>query len=99
MRLSCSDRLVGLVVKASASRVADPRFVSRLRHWDFSRSSHTSNLEIVLQWLPCQESGIIVSVLGLVGLMSIYCDEGEQFYMQLLSQLWLQVQLSEQIRP
>ena len=30
------DRLVGLVVKASASRAEDPRFKSRLRQ-DFSR--------------------------------------------------------------
>ena len=39
------DRLVGLVVKASASRAEDPEFESRLRR-DFSGSSHTSDLKI-----------------------------------------------------
>ena len=39
------DRLVGLVVKASASRAEGPGFESRLRP-DFSRSSHTSDLKI-----------------------------------------------------
>ena len=37
--------LIGLVVKASASGAEDPRFESRLQR-DFSRSSHTSGLEI-----------------------------------------------------
>ena len=40
-----SDRLVGLVVKASTSGVEDPGFESRLRR-DFSGSSHTSDLKI-----------------------------------------------------
>ena len=40
-----SDRLGGLVVKASASGAEDPGFESRLRR-DFSRSSHTSDLKI-----------------------------------------------------
>ena len=39
------DRLVGLVVKASASRAEDPGFESRLRQ-EFSGSSHTSDLKI-----------------------------------------------------
>ena len=39
-----SDRLVGLVVKASSSRAEDPGFESRLRR-DFSRSSHTDDLK------------------------------------------------------
>ena len=38
-------RLVGLVVKVSASRAADPGFESRLRR-DFSGSSHTSDFRI-----------------------------------------------------
>ena len=37
---------MGLVVKASASRVSDPGFNSRLCHWDFSRLNHTSDLKI-----------------------------------------------------
>ena len=39
------NRFVGLVVKASTSRVEDPGFESRLRR-DFSGSSHTSDLKI-----------------------------------------------------
>ena len=38
-------RIVGLVVKASASRAEDPGFESRLRR-DFSGSSHTSDSKI-----------------------------------------------------
>ena len=41
-----SDHLIGLVVKASASGAEDPEFNSRLRHGDFSRSSHTGDLKI-----------------------------------------------------
>ena len=40
-----ADRLVGLVVKASASKAEDPEFESCLRR-DFSGSSHTSDLKI-----------------------------------------------------
>ena len=40
-----SYRIVGLVVKASASRAENPGFESRLRR-DFSGSSHTSDLKI-----------------------------------------------------
>ena len=40
-----SDRLGGLMVKASASRAEDPGFESRL-HRDFSGSSHTSDFKI-----------------------------------------------------
>ena len=39
------NRLVGLVVKASASRAEDPEFESRLSR-DFSGSSHTSDFKI-----------------------------------------------------
>ena len=41
----CPHRLVGLVVKGSASGAEDPDFDSRLRRGDFSGSSHTSDLE------------------------------------------------------
>ena len=40
------DCLIGLVVKKSASRVADPGFEFCLRHWDFSGSSHTTDPKI-----------------------------------------------------
>ena len=45
--------LVGLVVKASASRVADPRFDSGSGR-DFSRSSHTTNLKNLFLMLQGQ---------------------------------------------
>ena len=38
-------RLVGLVVKATASRAEDHEFYSPLRSRDFSGSSHTSGLK------------------------------------------------------
>ena len=46
--LNChtADRLVGLVVKMSASLAADQEFESRLRR-DFSGWSHTSDFKIV----------------------------------------------------
>ena len=62
-------RLVGLVVKASASRAEDPGFESRLR-WDFSGSSHTSDFKIATPVATCQAPGVIGSVLGLVGPVS-----------------------------
>ena len=43
--LLSADRIVGLMVKASASRAEDPGFKSRLRR-DFSGSSHTGDLNI-----------------------------------------------------
>ena len=42
-KIYVGDRLAGLVAKVSASGAEDPGFESRLR-LDFSRSSHTSNL-------------------------------------------------------
>ena len=44
-RINTCDHLVGLVVKVSASGVEDLGFESHLR-WDFSGSSHTSDLKI-----------------------------------------------------
>ena len=59
-----TDRLVGLVVEASASRAEDPRFESRLHR----------GLKLTLQWLPCQVPSAMGSVLGLFGPVSVYCD-------------------------
>ena len=67
------DHLVGLVVKASSLGAEDPGFESRLQR-DFSGSSYTSDLELALQWLPCQAPGIIGSALGLVSPVSVYCE-------------------------
>ena len=65
--------LVGIVAKASASRVEDPGFKSRL-HQDFSRVKSYQWQTLALQCLPCKASGVTGSVLGLVGLVSVYCD-------------------------
>ena len=61
------------MVKASASRVEDPGFQSCLRGI-FSRSSITSDLKIGTPVTTLQGPGVIGSVLGLVGLVSVYCD-------------------------
>ena len=74
MNILCfTDCLVSLVVKASISRPKDPGFKSCL-HWDFSGSSHTSDLKIGTPVAACHVPGIIGSVLGLVGPVSVYCD-------------------------
>ena len=56
--------------------------------------------KLALQWLPCQAPGVIGSVLGLVCLVSVYCDwvrwkVGSATYIS----VWQHVNLSEQIRP
>ena len=66
-----SYRLVGLVVKASASRGQDPRLESHLRR-DFSGSSHTSDLNIGTPLATLARR--IGSALGLVGPVSVYCN-------------------------
>ena len=62
------DRLVGLMLNASASRAEDPGFESRLRR-DYSGSYHTSDLKI-----GSPVATMSGSALGLVGPVSIYCD-------------------------
>ena len=63
------DCLVGLVVKASASRAEDPRFESRLRR-DFSGSSHTSDLNCGTPVATVPRLSYRVSA----GPVSVYCD-------------------------
>ena len=71
---SYRNYLVGLVVKASALRVEDPGFESRLR-WHFFRvKSYQWLKKLALEWLPCQAPGIIGSRLGLVSVVSVYYD-------------------------
>ena len=71
-----TDCLDGLVVKASALRAEDPGFESGLQQdfldWVIPMIPVTQKL--ALQWLPCQAPGIIGSALGLVGLVSVYCE-------------------------
>ena len=56
--------LIGIVVKASALKAADPGFSSRLRQ-DFYGLSLTSGY-------PARLPGVIWSALELVGLVSVY---------------------------
>ena len=69
-------RLVGLVVKATASRAEDPGVRVLLVPWDISGSTRTSDLKkkLALQWPRCQAPGVIELALGLVGPVSVYCD-------------------------
>ena len=68
-----ADRLVGLVVKASASTAEDPGFESRLRR-DFSGSNHTSDLNIgtPVATLPGAWRYRVSAGTGRRG--SVYCD-------------------------
>ena len=59
------DRLVVLVVKASASRVGDPGFESRLQQ-DFSRSSHTSDCKKILLRHGVPQGGVLSPTLFLL---------------------------------
>ena len=61
------------MVKASISGAKDTGYESRWRR-DFWGSSHTSDLKIGTPVAACQAPGVIGSVLGLVGLGSVYCD-------------------------
>ena len=83
MSVSSTDRLVGLVVKASASRVADPGLDARLRR-DFSGSSHTSDFKIGTPvatlpgaWRDRASAGtgrLGVSILSLGEIESLICN-------------------------
>ena len=64
-----SDRLVGLVVKVSASF----RVQILLAPGFLGGRVIPVIKKLALQWL-CQAPGIIGSVLGLVCLVSVYCD-------------------------
>ena len=66
------NHLVGLVVKASASRVEDPGFESRLYRDFFRGRVIPMNSKLALQWLLCQAPGVIGSVLELIGPVSVY---------------------------
>ena len=94
------DRLVGLVVKGSASSAENPGFESRLSQKFFRGRVIPVTSKLALQWLPCQASGVIGSVLGLVGPVSVYCDWVRWKVWSATSiSVWQHVQLSEQIRP
>ena len=61
------ERLTGLVVKASASRAADPGHDSHLNGRDFSGWSHTN-------WHFNGYLARRLALLGLVGSVTVYCD-------------------------
>ena len=66
----------------------------------FPGSTHTSDLKLALQWLPCQAPGVIGSALGLVGLVLVYCDWVRWKVWSATSiSVWQHVKLSVQIRP
>ena len=70
--LLLNNHLVGLVVKASASRAEDPGFESRLRRDFFRGRVIPMTQKMVLQYrVKRLELG---SMLGLVGSVSVYCD-------------------------
>ena len=85
--------------KASASRAEDPWFESCLRR-DFSGSSHTSDLKIGTPVATLPSTWHTGSALGLVGLVSVYCDWVRWKVWSATSiSVWQHVKLSEQIRP
>ena len=71
---SLSDRLVDLVVKASASRAEGPEFKSCLR-LDFSGSSHTSNFKIGTPVTTLPGAWPYRVSAGTGRPVSIYCDK------------------------
>ena len=63
-----------------------------------ARAPVTSKL--ALRWLPCQAPGVIGSVLGLVGPVSVYCDWVRCKIRSAASiSVWQHVKLSERTRP
>ena len=68
-----ANRLVGLVVKASAPREGRSGVRIPLAA-GFSGSSHTSDSKIGTPVAPCQAPGVRGTALGLVGPVSVYCD-------------------------
>ena len=67
------DRLVGLVVKASALRAEDPGFESRLRR-DFAGSSHTSDLKSGTPVATLRDAWHYRVSAGTGRPVSVYCD-------------------------
>ena len=64
---------IGLAVKVSASRAAEPGFDSRLRQ-DFTGSGRTSDLKIGIPVAALPGTCCYWVSLGLVGLVSVNCD-------------------------
>ena len=93
------DRLVDLVVKASASRAEDPGFESRLRR-DISSSGHISGLKIDTQVATLPGAWQYRVSAGLFGPVSVHCDWVRWKVGSATSiSMWQHVNSSEQIRP
>ena len=69
-----SDRIVGLVVRRPPRERKVQGSNPALRRDFFRGRVIPVTSKLALQWLPCQVPGVIGSVLGLVGPMSVYCD-------------------------
>ena len=62
------------MVKVSASRVADLVSIPAFNVGFILARVIPVTSKLVMQWLSCQMPGVIRSTLGLVGLVSLYCD-------------------------
>ena len=85
------NRLVGLVVKASASRTTDAVFWFPLSLGGggiFQGQVIPVSYKLALKWLPFQAPGVIGSALGLVGSVSVHCAWVRQ---SLISNIYLSV--------
>ena len=88
--------LVGLVAQALASRAEDPGFESRLWRDVSGVESNDFKIGTPVATLP----GVIGSVLGLVGPVSVHCDWVRWKVWPATSiSVWQHVKLSEQVRP
>ena len=93
-------RLVGLVVKGVRLESGRSRVRIPLAPGFFRGRVIPVTKKLALQWLPCQAPGVLGSVLGLVGLVSVYCDWVRWKVGSATSiSVWQHVKLSEQIGP
>ena len=69
------DRLLGLVVKASASRAEDPRFKSSL-HWDFFR---VKSYQWLKNWHSSGYPARRLALFGQPGVSILWLDEAESW--------------------
>ena len=74
VRCSSCYHLVGLVIKTSALRTADLGFIPAIPEGILLGRVIPVTEKLVTQWLPGQTPGDIGSALGVVGLVSVYCD-------------------------
>ena len=73
-RISPDPLGYGATASRAEDRAEDPGFESRLRRDFFGGRVIPVTSKLALQWQPCQAPGVIGSVLGLVGPVSVYRD-------------------------